>query len=772
MTEFIVLTGMQGYFGNSSSIPVKGTEGGDNLYQLAKLMQLERQKSMSNPYSLWSGSGSKPDILQDPTIPQSNILPSNAPNPEFMSILQGLSERSTTSSVNSGWSNFPVQGGPIQTAYGVQQPMQAQNLPSLTNLRPQSFDNPSGSLTSEMLLSSGQDQIISLLQQQHIAQMKPQAPIPTQQLSALDEYLLLKQQQQKQEQLQLQQQQIMRQQLLSQVLTEQHSLQRFADQQSCGPMLTPGLPVGNSSDDRLGFPPHEMLQMGSHNHIPNMPQFGPQDSIRLPHQFVDNAMVQKSGVDEIGHQKEPIVLDQALNTDLRSDENIALISKPAEHYEKPLVVPSVEAVENEVLECEHLDVMEEPKIESKPLNTPCDPKEAKAVESREVKKGSEKKSKKQKSSKAQSADMAKASSKTQQSKQLEVEVTKVNEAEFEASHVEAGESKSNVVIEEPATYADNFGRSGSDTQDNTQVHSGQRAWKPAPGFKPKSLLEIQQEEQRRAQFQAQALAQAQAEMNVSDISTSLGSMNVSSPWETKKDWSTSDLRVSEVSQNQQQSKSQLHDLLAGEVAVKASEKSTTTSNNMPASTIISQQDPIEEGNFIDAKESKKSRKKAAKAKAAVAKVAVPASPEIPVSSSPNEKGKSSHKEDILPAVPSGPSFGDFVVWKGESAAPAPAPAWSTDSRKIASHTSLRDILKEQEKKGSQIPVPAQKSVSTQSNRGNGPSWSSSASSPAKAASPVQNMLHGSSQSKNKVDDDLFWGPLDHPKQEAKRYVLL
>ncbi|CAI9283497.1 unnamed protein product [Lactuca saligna] len=40
-------------------------------------------------------------------------------------------------------------------------------------------------------------------------------------------------------------------------------------------------------------------------------------------------------------------------------------------------------------------------------------------------------------------------------------------------------------------------------------------------------------------------------------------------------------------------------------------------------------------------------------------------------------------------IPSGPSFRDFVVWKGETATPTPAPAWSTDSGKIARHTSLR-----------------------------------------------------------------------------------
>ncbi|KAI3759105.1 hypothetical protein L6452_06680 [Arctium lappa] len=879
LEKFGLSEGMQGFFGNSSSIPSIGTEGGDNLYQLAKLMQLERQKSLSNPYTLWSGRdaaaiGSKSDILQDPTIPQSNILsavaenlrqqplPPNAPNPEFMSILQGLSDRSTSaaSSGVSSWSNFPVQGldprqdkldmlhgkhFPLQTAFAVQQRLQAQNLPSLSNLRAQGFDNLSGPLTPEKLLSSGlpQDQILSLLQQQHMSQIKPQTPIP-QQLSVLDEYLLLKQQQQKQEQLQLQQQQIMRQQLLSHVLTEQHSLQRFGEQ-SCGPMLTPGLPVGNTSVDHLGFPPHEMLQMGLQNQVPNMQDAGTTniahmppivtpvdnhsvdsgDSIHLPHQMMGNTMQQKGGGatvpergDEIGQQKEPDRQDQAVTIDLRIDENLklatsntAIISEPADQSEKPLVIPSVGAVDNDALGRQGLDnleappagVIEDAKVQNKPSNETYGLKEAKDVEVREVKKATEKKLKKHKSSKAQSSDVAKAVSKSQQPKQSEAEVTKINEAEpkLGASSVEVRESKPSVVTGEPASMfgdvsqillkQNEVGHPGSISQDNTQVHTGQRAWKPAPGFKPKSLLEIQQEEQRRAQAHAQAQAQAQAEMTVSDISTSLGSMNISTPWagvvgnsdhkfvENKKDWASSDLRVAEGSQNQK-SRSQLHDLLAGEVPVKSSEKNSATSDNifhLPTPAISSQSDPIEEGNFIEAKETKKSRKKSAKAKAAGAKVSVPAAAaEISVNSSPNEKGKNSRQvlqeKDILPAIPSGPSLGDFVVWKGETATPSPAPAWSTDPGKLARHTSLRDILKEQEKKVSsgqhQIPMPTQKSTSAQSNRGNGPSWSSSASSPAKAASPIQIMSHGSSQSRNKVDDDLFWGPVDQTKQEAKR----
>ncbi|XP_076940411.1 protein ESSENTIAL FOR POTEXVIRUS ACCUMULATION 1-like [Bidens hawaiensis] len=723
--------GMQGYFGNPTSMPARGPVSGDNLLQLAKLMQLERQKSLSNPYSLWSGSGPQPEVLQATTVPQPNMF-SNPSNPEVMSILQCLSDR-PTSSVNS-WSNFPVQGGsglgnslhgqhfPVQPGYGVQQRLPTQSVPSLAGLQ---FDNPSGPLTAEKLLSSElpQDQILSLLQQQH---MNPQIPIPTQHLSVLDEYLLLKQQQQKQEQMQ---QQMMRQQLLSQVLKEQHSIQQRFGEQSCGPMLTPGLSVPNPAVDPLVFPPHEILQ----NQVPNrpdapMPAVGPQASVHLPHQFMGNTMPQN------GAEVQGLNLKVDLKTgqnDTIPVSNAEFYSEPVDHYEKHLVVGSVDDAS---LQEPPTDVIEPPMVQSEQFNEVCAPEEEKPVEVREVKKASEKKSKKQKASKAQSSDAVKSTSKTQQPKQSEPELTNANEAEVVVN-------KSSVVTEEDAiVYSD------VNPQDNTQVQSSQRAWKPAPGFKPKSLLEIQQEEQRRAQAQAQA----QAEMTVSDLSSSLKSMSVSSiPWvgivgnlenkpmETKKDWTTSD-----VSKNQQQqNESQLHDHLAEDVQpMKSSEKTSATS------------DLIDEGSFIETKESKRSRKKSAKAKAASAKVAVAAVPiEIPVSSSPNEKAKSSRQEKVaapLPVIPSGPSLGDYVVWKGETATSAPAPAWSTDSGKVAKHTSLRDILREQEKKGSSqilVPTPPQKPQS-----------------PVKA-SPIQMM----SQSKSKIEDDLFWGPLDHPKQETK-----
>jgi hypothetical protein len=53
-----------------------------------------------------------------------------------------------------------------------------------------------------------------------------------------------------------------------------------------------------------------------------------------------------------------------------------------------------------------------------------------------------------------------------------------------------------------------------------QMQSSQRVWKPAPGLKPKSFLEIQQEEQRKIQVG----------MAVSEISTSVHHTSSPTPW--------------------------------------------------------------------------------------------------------------------------------------------------------------------------------------------------------------------------------------------------
>ncbi|KAK1268916.1 hypothetical protein QJS04_geneDACA005386 [Acorus gramineus] len=154
--------------------------------------------------------------------------------------------------------------------------------------------------------------------------------------------------------------------------------------------------------------------------------------------------------------------------------------------------------------------------------------EVRNVEGREAKKATDKKSRKQKNLKAQpTIDGGKGLSNTSSGQQ-----------DIEIEGREAGGSKSETIVRTykmphgipvengvhlyaPAQVSQqvqpHLSRStsgskvetGTDKAEvrelesesllNAQVLSGHRAWKPSPGLKPKSLLEIQQEEQKRAQ---------------------------------------------------------------------------------------------------------------------------------------------------------------------------------------------------------------------------------------------------------------------------------
>ncbi|CBI19683.3 unnamed protein product, partial [Vitis vinifera] len=761
--KFAFSEGLQGYIGNNAGgAPPMGVESGNNLYLLAKRMNLERQRSLPNPYPYWPGRDAtsmapKSEMVPDSAAPHPKLLSSmtdnsrqsSNSNADLMSILQGISDRSSSGVSNgvTGWSNFPVQGGldplqdkmdlqhgqnfPPQAAFGIQQQrLQPQNQPSLTNLLAQAMDNPSGILAPEKLLSSSlpQDpQLLSMLQQQYLMQLHSQATVPAQQLLLLDKLLLLKKQEEQQQLLRQQQQ------LLSQVLSEHHSNQIFGQ--------AAAMAVGNASVDHSRLqPPQELFQMPvpamQDERATNLASGPPpisQDAnynvssegsfLHLPHQMFGNTTHQKSygtmlpeQIDEI-QQKEPLpasaVIDSSallLSTNLSTEEPSALQNstltsdgQAAENLEKnlqdTLIINEPVTVANSV----QLDVTpEELQIEKERCNDePSLETESKSVEVREVRKASEKRTRKQKSSKSQSSsDQAKG------------------------THIINGPSPLGIPRDDSKTAE---GKSepqlvGSVPVQNAQVHSGQRAWKHAPGFKAKSLLEIQEEEQRKAK----------AEMVVSEIPLSVNAVNLPTPW-------------------------------AGVI----SNSDSKTSREIHQEAASTDLDAIDDDNFIEAKDTKKSRKKSAKAKGVGAKVSAPsASVDISVGSSPVEKGKISRlvqqEKEVLPAPPSGPSLGDFVPWKGEHVNPSPAPAWSSDSGKLPKPTSLRDIQKEQGKKASlvqnhvQIPTP-QKSQPTQVTRGSGPSWSISASSPAKA-SPIQ----------IKGEDDLFWGPIDQSKPDSKQ----
>ncbi|CAN4093843.1 unnamed protein product [Withania somnifera] len=832
LDKFAPSDGIQAYGANSIGAgPPMVAESGDNLYLLAKKMALERQRSLPKPFPLWPGRDapsvvSNTDIVQDP-LPHSQ-LPSMAENVrqqphnqnvDLMSLLQGIPDRSAGISGGSGWSNFPMHQGqsmPPQSAFGMQQQRLHPQSPPMTNLLG-AMDNTSSILATEKLLSSGvQDpQLLNLLQQQYLLQLQSQTTQGPQQLSLLDKLLMLRQQQQKQEEQQL----ILRQQqqLLSQALSDQ----RFGEQ-PYGKLPTPGISAGNPSMDPTRFPLHIISMEEAHTSNFVLPSNISQDvsqicsaetSSHLPHQIIGDSSNQRSS--GLGEQIDGIqpkvprmataIIDPSSHTEISIKHSL---EEGSEKNELPSITtsevashfPNVEQLENAVIPppAVYNDLHQKHKVESPPAAAPAEPqiegdlhvglsvtKEPKSVETREAKKSSEKKSKKQKSTKGQTSDLVKGASKSQPSKSLESDAAiasdtpSVSVDKATAVGPERRDKKPEVAI---ADVMDEYpGEKAPVSQFNTQVQSGQRAWKPAPGFKPKSLLEIQEEEQRRAQ----------AEIAITEVATSLGSLSVSTPWagvvansdhklvrDTQQDAASSDLNMtnSDVSLNQKSKKSQLHDVLADNTLAKSGERERDFPDVASIQPSVSVND---DDNFIEAKETKKSRKRSAKSKGAAAKNSVPtAASEVSVASSPIEKVKSSRQvqpdQEVLPAIPSGPSLGDFVVWKGESASsvPIPVPAWSTDSGKPSKPTSLRDILKEQEKRVSSglqhIPVPTQKSVPNPPARSGGPSWSATGLSPAKAASPIQIISQAGANPKNKGEDDLFWGPIDHPKQEAKQ----
>ncbi|KAG7941684.1 hypothetical protein I3843_16G056900 [Carya illinoinensis] len=539
--------------------------------------------------------------------------------------------------------------------------------------------------------------------------------------------------------------------------------------------------------------------------------------------------VQKSTPDSEFHV--PRAVGQKSEDSLGVDRNVMVVTAgiTSESVPVSVAVSSAGTCESEVSVPEHADgvkvqpcvFLEEQHVERQRDNIePPKVVEIKNVEVREQRKASEKKTKKQKSCKSHSSseqakEVPKDSSVMQfkqsaiESQNVETDVgagdgpygtslqktrdervskSRISTIEHVESQQVQGSVPAGAFVDEIETVEANndLGVLGSVSMQISQTNTGQRAWKPAPGFKPKSLLEIQQEEQRKAQ----------TELVVSEITSSVNSMSLSTPWvgvvtnpdskmyrETRRDAGNIELSVGkpEASAIPKREKSHLHDLLAEEVLAKSSERDVdvpdTVSSLATPQVMTTHSDTIDDYNFIEAKDTKKSRKKSAKAKGAGAKVSVsPASADVSISSSPIERGKISRQiqqeKEVLPAIPSGPSLGDFVLWKGESANPSPSPAWSADSGKLPKPTSLRDILKEQEKKisstqnSNQIPT-SQKSQPTLSTRTNGSSWSLSASSPAKAASPIQINSHPS-QSKYKGDDDLFWGPIDQSKHETKQ----
>uniref|UniRef100_A0A803N1J5 GYF domain-containing protein n=1 Tax=Chenopodium quinoa TaxID=63459 RepID=A0A803N1J5_CHEQI len=727
--------------------------------------------------------------------------------------------------------NFP------QVPYGMQQhKLQPQNHPSMTNLLAQSLDNPA--MVPDKLLSAGltQDpQALNMLQQQYLLQLQSQqAVLSEQQLVQRFGDPAFGQLQTSASPIgntpgdqSLAQLSPSMFQSNSQVPVSGVPDDRIISIANMPPKLSQDLGHQVPAEGSSLHLPHQMLGMPQNN-WPSMSTHADSNknhSLSSGSEMMENiasseAMEKPLSAAAIEHSNSDLSAqsfsDQVVESDsktaplptLAADPGVSLSTAdfvPSELSESSASRSSVVPQGNEI-KLTSASAPEENSVKESHEELSAS-KEVKNVEAREVKKTSDKKSRKLKSSKAQpSPDQGKGAfkvSNVQKSKQSEVEgALSANKSDLSVTAkgaldgrpMEMSREIENTAEIDLSTSPNHTGsafesmegkgeqkQSDSTTQRSAQVNSAQRAWKPAVSVKPKSLLEIQQEEQKRAQM----------EIPASTVSASVSSMSFSSPWggvvthvepkvgkEIHPDSNISDMGKTELPKSK---KSGLHDLLAAEVLAKSSNRSTVTDNSIslpPLPTISSQPDVVDDDNFIEAKDTKKSRKKAAKAKVAGGKVSASvSSADVAVASSPVEKVKSTKHiqavKEVLPVPPSGPSLGDFVPWKGESTSPSPAPAWSSDSGKFSKPTSLRDILKEQGKKGAPAQQYAPTSTppklnTTQTRPG---SWSVSASSPSKAASPVQVNSQLSTQSKYKGEDDLFWGPPDQSKQEAKQSVF-
>lgn len=453
---------------------------------------------------------------------------------------------------------------------------------------------------------------------------------------------------------------------------------------------------------------------------------------------------------------------------------------------------------------------------------PSSTKGAKNGEMREAKKTSEKKSKKQKNSKAQSAsDLAKGSSKaisSEQSKQ-NLEIQDVNTSSGKplapanaeqsnqgtggdnsflstAETMDSQQAKSSAPSRVPTKCADVTEGKLQQEQvgnlvPNPQINASHRSWRSAPGPKAKSLVEIQLEEQHKAQMEIVVSEPAAVVVpaNINPTPWSGGITNLANQPNKVNANTTSALTVDLKGR-----KSKLHDLLAEEVLAKANEadKNFPTGDNKGLALSPPKQSGClvnvapDDDDFVEAKDTRKSRKKAAKAKNAGQKASssvVSADLSTSVEKVKNVRPVPQEPES-LPAPPGGPSLADFVLWRGDQVSHAPlSAAWSTEVGKGQRPASLRDIQKEQEKKApsaqQHVPIPTPPKVqSSQGNRGGSSTWQISGSSPSRTESSVQTKNSSvsqpnssfSGQSKVRAEDDLFWGPVDQTKQEAKQYV--
>ncbi|PKA61937.1 hypothetical protein AXF42_Ash019143 [Apostasia shenzhenica] len=443
-------------------------------------------------------------------------------------------------------------------------------------------------------------------------------------------------------------------------------------------------------------------------------------------------------------------------------------------------------------------------------------KDSQKVQASQTKKSAEKKSRKQKNSKSQFNLLTEFSNANQieqlisksetedafsHSSVLKIHTETINPPQDVLSVRVEGTSISSGIVVDDFQQSDLFPPSGADMDKgvkninkvaesllegatlDAQVMPNHRPWKPAPGVKAKSLKEIQQEEQQRVQMQkttsdVEIFPSATQRTQLAGI---VGCFDQKSGKDTLHDSTIESSFRSDGNLNLKSRKSQLHDLLAEEVLAKLSEEGADLSienkgqplQPLPSATSIDVSG-IDNDGFVEAKDTKRGRKKGSKAKVAGAKVPSPVG-SFDLSTSPisanKVKGQSElqKEKELLPAPPTGPSLADFLPWKGDQTSSSQAPAWSVGLGKLQKPTSLRDIQREQEVKPftqQNIPIPSPGKV--QPNKGSRGSGSSQApgSSPSGAFSSIHSNSLGPRLLKSKVEDDLFWGPVDQSKQES------
>ncbi|CAM0905280.1 unnamed protein product [Alopecurus aequalis] len=715
-----------------------------------------------------------------------------------------------------------------------QQNFMPQNQPPLTHMPPE-----------KLLAEISQDpQLLHMFQQQYMLsqlQLQSQPPVtpqPQPQLSMLDKMILLQQQQQQQlQRLQLEQQQkvlLQQQHLLSQVSPHGHSNQQHDD--PYGSKHT-SLPAGDSMN-LGGRKIQEVLEVDriltTHGH-------GTAQGQQSSQAFMNMRGMEGVGLTQSSVPTVPLPHELFMGAPSKERysqpqklENIASNNtQPSASMVNPMLTEVAERCEEESANYQQVGI---DKAESKPANIWSSMSneasssalsevkglqemkiapdtveltmttDVKAPDTQETKKAEKKKKQKKKQT---AVDVGKAAPKTvSQQPRLDAEVDVLNQGStkhdlpddaeelFWSSPVRAESSSRSVgpplgfessVNFPPKSLPEEYDITRAEWEHSalSEPHAAasHKGWKPTQGPRPKSLLEIQAEEQLRAQRVAADNAKTVVPV-ISVPSVPWNTMSASS--EQQFGGAGKSLIGQESAGDSRNKRSQLHDLLAEEVLARSSNADNENIGNAndvsfpPLSPAVVQPDApaFDDTDFIEAKDSKKNKKKGTKSKGSAVKAPLPVgSVDSSTISVPTEKGKSSKQaqleKEILPAPPSGPSFGDFVPWKTDQTNFAPAPAWSTDSAKVHKPLSLRDIQREEERRSGVVqqqppsPTPAKVSMN-QRNHGNVPSWQASGSSPSKPVAPVQMTSNPSNRAKSNVEDDLFWGPSDHSKQDKKQ----